>query len=165
MLLPGKKTPTFSVILRKGHVDVDLPEQSPPKLAVAVGTTTDTRVVTLSGKMSLRAEGANVTTVNYQGLTTVTQGTKLMRLPTNVKRVYLGKSGSVDQPLLSATGWVGGKRIFLAIRNTVKVSGYTWSTVAGAVAYDLTLLDKQNGRIYSQNRVVEPRFETEGVRA
>jgi hypothetical protein len=163
MLLPGKKTVTYSVILRKGHIDVELPEQNPPALAVIVSTKADTRIVTLSGKTSIRAEGYNVTAVSYQGLTTVTQGTKLTRLPNKVKRTYQGKSGNVDHDLLAATSYVNGKRVWLATRGTVKASGYTWAPVAKAVGYKLSLEDKLDGRIITQQRVTEPRFEATNV--
>jgi hypothetical protein len=162
MLLPGKKTATYSVILRKGQVDVELPEEGTPRSAVAVGTSSDTRVVTLSGKVCMRAEGANITTLSYGGLTTVTQGTKLTRLPNQIKRTYLGKAGTTDLGLLGSTSWVGGKRVWLAIRSTVKVSGYTWSPVAGAIGYEIALVDKATGQALHQQRTLDTRLEGDG---
>ncbi|MGC4066985.1 MAG: hypothetical protein QM784_20590 [Polyangiaceae bacterium] len=165
MLLPGKKTSTYSIILRRGPVEVDLPDRNPPALAVAVGTSSDTRVVTLSGRMRLRAEGRNVVAVSYSGLTTVTQGNRFARLPNGIKRVYLGKSGTSEQELLPATPWVGGRRVWLATRNDVKISGYTWGSVPGAAGYDVALTELGTGKTLSRTYVSEPMFEGSDVTA
>jgi hypothetical protein len=159
MLLPGKKTSTYSIILRRGPVEVDLPDRNPPVLAVAVGTPSDTRVVTLSGRMRLRADGRNVVAVSYSGLTTVTQGSRFARLPNGIKRVYTGKSGTIEHELLPATPWVGGRRVWLATREDVKISGYTWGAVAGAAGYDVALTELSTGKTLARTYVTDPMFE------
>ena len=164
MLLPSKKTPTFSVILRKGRVDIDVPDKNPPVVAVAVGTPADTRVVTLSGKASLRADGHNVTAVSYVGLTTVTQGPKLLRLPNGTKRTFLGKSGFQEQPLLKATSWIGGKKVWLALRNSVEVSGYSWAPISGAASYAVALRNQTTAQIVAKASTKEPIFESTGLK-
>jgi hypothetical protein len=165
MLLPGKKTTTYSIILRRGPVEIDLPETGAKTLAVAVGTPSDTRVVTMSGRMRLRADGRNVVAVSYSGLTTVTQGSRFARLPNGVKRVYLGKTGTNEQELLPATTWVGGRRVWLATREDVKISGYTWSPVSGAAGYAVSLTETSTGKALARTYVTEPIFQGGDVTA
>ncbi len=38
MLLPGKKTPTYSIIMRRGLIDIDVPGDKDARVAIAVGT-------------------------------------------------------------------------------------------------------------------------------
>jgi hypothetical protein len=154
MLLPGKKTTTYSVILRRGLIEIDAPTESPPRVAVAVGTPTDVRVVTLSGQSSVKVDGRNVIAVSHAGLTTVTQGSKLARLPNSVKRVYQGKTGFLDRPLLETTRWVGGRRVWIAASGTsVPVAGYVWAPVQGAAGYLVALREHASHRTVTQSRV------------
>jgi hypothetical protein len=161
MLLPGKKTMTYSVILRRGLIEIDAPNESPPRVAIAVGTPTDVRVVTLSGQSSVKVDGRNVIAVSQSGLTTVTQGSKLARLPNSVKRVYQGRNGFVDRPLLDTTRWVGGRRIWIAASGrSVPVAGYVWSPVRGAAGYLVALRELASQRTVTQSRVSGPQVES-----
>jgi hypothetical protein len=161
MLLPGKKTPTYSIILRRGLIDIDVPNENPARVAVAVGTPGEMRVVTLSGQSSIRVDGHNVTAVSYSGLTTVSQGLKLSRLPNGVKRTYQGLNGFADRPLLEATRWIGGRRVWIAATDaSVPVSGYVWESVHGAAGYVVSLRDLGSQRTACQARVSAPVVES-----
>lgn len=163
MLLPGKKTTTYSIMLRKGRVEVELPEQSPPKVAVAVSTSSDTRIVTLTGRMALNARGRDVSVVAYSGLTTVTQGTKLQRVPLSVKRLYFGKVGLETRELLPATTWAAGRRVWLATNGSAIVKGYGWAPVAGAREYSVSLHASDSGKVIATALSATPSFETDGI--
>lgn len=163
MLLPGRKVATYSVILRKGRVEVSLPESGSSSIAVAIGTPSDTRVVTLSGKVTVRAEGHNVTALSYSGMTTVTQGPKLMRLPSGIKRQFTGKSGFSDQPALAATSFVGGKRVWLCLRDRVGISGYSWAPVPFASGYAVTLRDQATSNVIARAQTKSPLFEAQSL--
>lgn len=158
MLLPGKKSQTYTIILRRGLVDIDVPEDDSARLAVAVGTSTDLRFVTLSGQFGVKVEGRNVIAVSHHGLTTVSQGPKLARLPTDIKRTYQG-SGFLDGSLLEATSWVGGRRVWIAADGPVPITGYVWAPVPNAIGYAVTLEDTTTKRRVASTRVREPTLE------
>lgn len=161
MLMPGKKTPTYSIILRRGLVDIDVPNESPARVAVAVGAPGNIRLVTLTGQCSVRVDGRNVIAVGHTGLTTVSQGTKLVRLPNAVKRVFAGQAPPADVPLLDATRWIGGRRVWIATTNQpVPVSGYVWAPVPGAVSYVVALRERGTHRLLSATTVNGPAVET-----
>lgn len=140
MLLPGKKIATYTVILRRGIVEVDVPEAPQSRVAVAVGTPADTRVLTLSGKSAVRVSGRNVSAVSYTGLATATHGPKLARVPNGVVRQYRAGGEVVDRPLLDATRSIGGRRVWLSPPNgAAQPSGYVWAPVGGAIGYAISL--------------------------
>ncbi len=161
MLLPGKKTPTYTIILRRGLVDIDLPNENPARVAVTVGTPSDVRLVTLTGRSSIKVDGRNVVAVNHCGLTTAAQGPKLVKLPTAVKRTYPSQGTFTDHSLLEATRWVGGRRVWIATTDApVSVSGYVWAPVQGATAYIVTLREQATQRLLAQIRVNSPVVES-----
>lgn len=159
--LPGKKTPTYSIILRRGLIDIDVPNENPERIAVAVGTPTQVRMVTLSGQSSIKVVGRDVIVVCHSGLTTISQGTTLVRLPVAVKRVYQVQGGFVDRPLIDAPRWVGGRRVWIANTGTsVPISGYTWAPVEGASGYIVSLREFASRRTITQEHVSLPMVES-----
>lgn len=155
-LLPEAKIPTYSVILRRGAIDIDVPNANPTRIAVSVGTPTQVRTFTLSGKSTIKVVGRNVIAVCHDGQTTVAQGSKLVRLPTAVKRVYTTK-GFKDRPLLEAPPWVGGRRIWISTTGAaIPISGYVWKPVQGATGYLVSLRELAAGRTLAQSRVALP---------
>lgn len=161
MLLPGKKTPTYSIILRRGLVDIDAPTETPSRVAVAVGTPGEVRMVTLSGQSSVKVDGKTVTAVSHLGLTTIAHGPKLTRLPNEVKRSYSNQGAFRDRPLLDATRWVGGRRIWIAAtEKNVSVSGYVWAEVPEAVGYVVSMRELATQRTVTQVRVTKPVVES-----
>lgn len=143
MLLPGRKTPTYTVILRRGLVDIDLPESTDSRIAVAVGTPTDARIITLSGKSSVHVSGRSVAAASYSGLATVSQGSKLTKLPSGVVRRLPANGAVQDRALLDATQWIGGRRVWVApAESLARPGGYVWSPVDGASGYFVSLRSK-----------------------
>lgn len=160
MLLPGKKIATYTVILRRGIVEVDVPEAQQSKVAVAVGTPGDTRVLTLSGKTAIRASGRNVSAVSYSGLATATHGPKLTRIPNGVVRQYRPGGDFVDRPLLDSTRSIGGRRVWLAPPNgTAQPAGYVWAPVAGASGYLVSLRQQSSRESLYDTMVTNPVIE------
>jgi hypothetical protein len=160
MLLPGKKTPTYSIILRRGLVDIEVPNENPARVAVAIGAPGDLRFVTLTGQSSVKVDGRNVIVVSHSGLTTVTQGTKVVRLPLTVKRIYPRLGAFADHPLLEATRWIGGRRVWIATANApVPVSGYVWAPVQGASGYVVALRERATQHLLTTTRTKEPVVE------
>lgn len=160
MLQPGKKTTTYSVIIRRGFTEFDLPDGALSRTAIAIGTPSDVRLVTLSGHCSVKVDGSTVIVVSRSGTTMISQGTKLTRLPNSIKRVFQGRLASSDVPTLDATQWVGGRRVWIAASGmTAVLSGYSWAPVQGAQGYALSLSEATTGRSLVTARVSEPRLE------
>jgi hypothetical protein len=160
MLLPGQKTVTYTVILRRGLVDVDLPPEGKSRIAVVVSTPSDLRLLTLSGQSSYRVDGRAVQAVNQSGLATVAHGSKLVRLPSAVKRTFNGSSAPADRPLLDATRWIGGRRIWIASQKTpIPISGYVWEKVEGAESYAVELRDLETHQVVTRSRVTQTAME------
>lgn len=140
MLPPGKKIPTYTVILRRGLVEIELPESADSRVAVAVGTPTDTRIIALSGKSSVHVAGRNVAAASYSGIATVNQGTKLTKLPSGVVRQFRANGAVADRALLDATQWIGGRRVWVTQPDSLaRPGGYVWSPVEGASGYFVSL--------------------------
>lgn len=140
MLLPGKKIPTYTVIVRRGLVDVDLPESVDSHVAVAVGGSTDARIITFSGSTSVHVSGRSITAASYSGIATVYQGTRLAKLPSGVVRQFRANGAVTDRALLDATPWIGGRRVWVAQPDSAaSPGGYVWSPVEGASGYFVAL--------------------------
>ena len=160
MLLPGKKSQTYSIILRRGLVDIDVPNGSQSRLAVMVGTPGDLRLITFYGKASINVDGRAVVAVCHEGLSTVSRGSTIAKLPPTVKRQYSKQGAFTEHSLLDATRWIGGRRVWLATAKApVPISGYVWSPVVGATGYVVVLKDLSTRSEISRTRVESPVVE------
>lgn len=139
-LPPGKKITTYTVILRRGLVEVELPESTESRLAISIVTPTEARFITLSGRSSVGVSGRTVSATSYSGVTTVYRGTKLTRLPEGAIRQFRPNGVVAERPLLDAAKWVGGPRVWVTPADSLAhLGGYVWSPVEGADGYFVVL--------------------------
>ena len=111
-LASGKRTPTYSVFLKSGKVDVDLPENNTG--AVAVAGPADVRVIARRGQFSSLVTGHAVYAFSPKYPLLVSQKERLSTLPPGVVRRFSRAEPPVDRPALSAPKWLAGQKIWLA---------------------------------------------------
>src|SRR5664280_696567 len=144
----GKRTSTFSVFLRSGEVDVDIPETTTG--AVAVAGPYDVRVIARRGRSSILASGQSLYTFSETYPLLVSQKERLNNLaPGIIRRFSLNKSPT-DRPILSAPQWLAGRQVWLALREAANISDFAWSPVSGAQAYKIELREASNGKLLGE---------------
>jgi hypothetical protein len=146
-LTGAKRTPTYSVFLKQGRVDIDIPASAAG--AVAVAGPGDVRVICQHGSSAVSATGRSsfVWTEKYPLLVSVKE--RLSKLQPGVVRKFAPNANPEDYKMAEAPRWLSGRRIWLAMPDRVKVSEFTWSSVAGAAYYRVELRDTSTGALVS----------------
>jgi hypothetical protein len=142
-LTSGKRTPTFSVFLRSGRVDVDIPEKTFG--AVAVAGPSDVRVIARRGRSSTLASGQSLYTLSEKYPLLVSQKERLATLAPGMVRQYSKNEPPTDRPALSAPRWLAGRQVWLALPEVAKISDFAWSPVNGATFYTVELRQAETG--------------------
>ncbi len=141
----GKRTPTYSVYLRSGRIDVDIPTSAAG--AVAVAAPADVRIICLRGKSSILASGENILARAEKFALLASQKERLSKLPPGMVRRFSHGPAPEDYKALEAPRWLAGRRLWLAVPSTVKVSNLSWSPVTGADSYLVELREATSGTL------------------
>jgi len=147
-LKSGRRTPTYSVFLGSGKVDVDIPEGSAG--AVAVAGPADVRVIVQRGQISTLATGHDMYALSAKYPLLVSQKDRLSTLVPGVIRQFSRATPPTDHPALSAPKWLTGRQVWLAIPTTARISDFSWSAVPGARSYILELRHADNGQLLGE---------------
>jgi hypothetical protein len=144
-LTGAKRTPTYSVFLKQGRVDVDIPASASG--AVAVAGPGDVRVICQQGSSSVSVIGHTsfVWTEKYPLLVSVKE--RLSRLQPGIVRRFSPNANPDDYMIADAPRWLSGRRIWLAMPDHATVSDFTWSPVTGATYYRVELRDVASGEL------------------
>lgn len=140
----AKRTPTYSVYLKRGHVDVEIPESSSG--AVAVAGPADVRVISQRGASAVSATERGVFVWTERHPLLISQKERLSRLRPGTVRKYSSVSPPQDYQSIDAPSWVAGRRVWLAMPDRASVTDLSWSPVAGAVSYRIELRDASTGK-------------------
>ena len=148
ILTGGKRTPTYSVYLKSGRLDVHIPAAATS--AVLVAGPADVRVVCERGTSAVSAAGRSsfVWTEKYPLL--VSQKERLSRLKPGQVRKYTPDAAPVDYKSAEAPRWLAGRRIWLAMPDRARVSDFSWSPVAEAAAYRVELREEATGKLIAE---------------
>lgn len=147
-LTSGKRTPTYSVFLRSGTVDVDVPEGSFG--AVAIAGPAEVRVIARRGQSLTLASGSFVYAYSTKYPLLVSQKERLATLAPGIIRQFSRAAPPADRPALSAPKWLAGRRVWLAVPEAAKVSDFAWSPVPDARSYTIELRQAANGQLLEQ---------------
>jgi hypothetical protein len=159
-LKSGKRTPTYSVFLNSGRVEVTIPSSSGG--AVAIAGPASVRIIGQRGTISALASGRTMYAYSPNQALLVSQKERLSTLQPGVIRQFSADASPVDRPALKAPTWTGGRHVWLAIPAEVAVSDFTWSEVAGAHAYAVQLIRQDNGQAIAQFLTEKPHL-SEGL--
>jgi hypothetical protein len=147
-LKAGKRTPTYSVFLSSGSVDVQIPDATGG--AVAVAGPADVRVIAQRGRVSTLASGHDMYALSTKYPLLVSQKDRLSTLPPGVVRQFSGSTPPADHPALSAPQWLAGRPVWLALPTAVRLSNFAWSAVPGAEFYRVVLSRENSGQTVAQ---------------
>jgi len=149
ILTGGKQTPTYSVYLKSGRLDVSIPASA--SSAVLVAGPADVKVVCEKGTSVVSAVGRSsfVWTEKYPLL--VSQKERLSRLKPGPVRKYTPNATPVDYKSAEAPRWLTGRRIWLAMPDRAKVSDFSWSPVAEAATYQVELREEATGKLIAES--------------
>ncbi len=152
-LTSGKRTPTYSVFLRRGRVDVDIPASAAG--AVAVAGPAEVRVICQRGASSVLALGRATYVSTERHPLLVSQNERLSKLQPGVVRKFSGALPPEDYKATEAPNWVAGRRVWLAMPERAEVAGFTWSNVVGASSYRLELREATTGDLIAHHGQTE----------
>jgi len=147
-LTSGKRTPTYSVFLNAGRVDVNIPGGSPG--AVAVAGPADVRVIARQGQVSILASGNSMYALSARYPLFVSQKDRLSTLAPGVIRQFSRNAPPTDRPALSAPKWLAGRQVWLAIPESAQISNFAWTPVEGANTYTIELRRADNGQMLGE---------------
>jgi hypothetical protein len=147
-LTSGKRTPTYSVFLSAGRVDVDIPNGSSG--AVAVAGPADVRVIVRQGQVSTLASGNSVYALSTKHPLLVSQKDRLSTLAPGLIRQFSRNAPPTDRPALGPPKWLAGRRVWLAIPDSAQVSNFAWSPVQGASRYAIELRRVSDGHVLGE---------------
>lgn len=148
ILTGGKRTPTYSVYLKSGRLDVDIPAAA--SSAVLVAGPADVRVVCERGASVVSAAGRTSFVWTEKFPLLVSQKEQLSRLKPGPVRKYTPNAAPVDYESAKAPRWLTGRRIWLAMPDRVKVSDFSWSLVAEAASYRVELREDATGKLIAE---------------
>ena len=147
-LKSGKRTPTYSVFLSSGKVDVDVPDASGG--AVAIAGPADVRVIVQRGHVATLAAGHDMYALSSKYPLLVSQKDRLSTLAPGVIRQFSRVTAPSDHPALEAPRWLTGHQVRLAIPDAARVSDLSWSAVAGAETYAVELWRSDDGQLVGE---------------
>ena len=144
----GKRTPTYSVFLSAGRVDVDIPSGSPG--AVAVAGPANVRVIARQGQVTTLASGNSVYALSTKYPLLVSQKDRLSTVAPGLIRQFSRNTSPTDRPALGAPTWLAGRRVWLAIPDSARVSNFAWTPVQGATRYSIELRRANDGHVLGE---------------
>jgi hypothetical protein len=149
----GKRTPTYSVFLKSGRIDVDIPTSAGG--AVLVAAPADVRIICQRGTSSISASSQTTWASAEKFPLLVSQKERLSKLPAGTIRKFSQGAGPEDYRALEAPKWLAGRKLWLAVPETVKVSDFSWAPVAGAQSYRVELREATSGTLVADFAQVE----------
>lgn len=167
-LRPGGTHLTYSVVLRRGGVEVELPTKTQPRTAVLVTAPMNTGVITLAGRSMTIATDEAVTTANLGGDSMVRQEGSWTPLEPGATRSSRSALTARSRPgvLVRAPTRIEGRGLYLATGAQASVGGISWQPVPGAVQYRVTLVPEVPGPspsvACSEPRLTEPLLAAPG---
>jgi hypothetical protein len=138
-LKPGAKSATWSVILRSGRVDVELPNAS-AQHAVLVSAPDNAGAIVMSGSASVVAANREIVVSSRSGETLSGPGGRWKLLQPGYQRTFSATDPNgeptpgLPPPQLSAV-----RRMWFTAQGNATIEGATWRPVAGATAYEVEL--------------------------
>ncbi len=138
-IAPGKPRPVYTVILRRGGVDVDVPAKA--MSAVAVAALERVTVLVRKGKTSVRATAERVALANLDGDALFARdATNFRALAAGIIRT-LEKDEMKSAQLLDAPADLSGQLVFVSTGKPVALEQLSWQRLSGARGYHVELLN------------------------
>ena len=155
----GRRTPTYSVFLKSGKVDVDIPASA--QGAVAVAAPADVRVICTKGASTVAAANRTVLAWSEKFPLLVSQKERLSKLAPGIVRRFAQGIKPEDHKALEAPKWQSGRHLWLAVPDKVKVSDFSWSPVPGAQTYRVELRKTSDDALIAS--VIQSQARVEGA--
>lgn len=134
-LRPGRRTPTWTVVLKSGSVDVVLPADA--RHAVLVHTPRKLSVIALGGRVFAAANGFRAAVANMGGRALVNTGSVWKPLAAGNEQVR-SREDQATRQLAPAPAFVGVHSLWLATSAT-DLEGIAWKPMPGISRYRVVL--------------------------
>lgn len=132
---PGSKTPTYSVVLRRGSIEVDLPADE--RRAVVITTTSKPSFLVRSGHVGAGANHDGFAFANYDGRALTSTGRAWTALEPSARRTFTAR-GIETGPTIAPPDFSDGRRVFIANDGVVDPD-FAWAAVSDAESYEIDL--------------------------
>lgn len=141
VIWPNRNTVAYSVVLRAGRIDADVPSEHRPIVSVTLSRAPELGAVVLHGSASVIVDGAAVTFANRSGETLTSYGAAWRPLAARHARLVTRElpNGQV-RPIVEAPSAIHGNALRLSVSGAAEKLDLGWPAVPNAAAYDVTLL-------------------------
>lgn len=156
-LSSGRMTPTYSVFLRQGRVDLKSPLKRADTAAVVVAAPRHVRVFSRSGESSVLATSDSVLVAVRTGSVAATQKTRSSDVTPGHVRVYSSAAPPSERTMLPAPGWLGGRFLWAALRESVRIKSLAWKPVPGAKGYRVVVSRAGSDQPLVEAETAQPR--------
>lgn len=133
---PGKTRPVYTVHVRSGRVDVEVPSDA--RSAVILAAPRKVMAIVRAGSAGVSASDSRVALANYEGETVAGLGADFRLLPSGAIKVVDAR-GVSDASVLAPPSTLEGQRLFVTAGEPVKLDRLSWNQLGGAVSYRLEL--------------------------
>lgn len=157
MLGPSVKVKSWSVLVRSGRIDVELPEgKGGPKTAMLFSVANKVNAIVASGRATVLSDSTGTLVANYSGTTLAGPDGKYKPLEAGAQRAFSKASPDGDTSALIATPtFQPGRRMWLASGGSADLDRATWRAVPDAVSYEVWLT-QANGEVVGKQRTTQP---------
>lgn len=149
----AKLTPTYSVFLRSGKVEVTIPNNA--GVALLVACPADVRVISQRGSSAVLASGRSSLVWTEREPLLISQKERMGKLRPGVVRRYAKDAPPEDTKVLEAPQWLKGTGLWLAMPDKAQLKDFAWSPVAGVASYRIEVRNKETGGLVAAASQVE----------
>jgi hypothetical protein len=136
----GRHAAGYTVIVRAGRVDIDVPEKSPS--AVVLAMPRQTSAIIQSGSVRAAASPGKVAVANVRGTTNVAIGSGAYKaLPSGA----IAEADGKQHAMIAAPAQVKGSRVWFSSPAADSGHDFSWAEVTGASRYRVALKDEKDG--------------------
>lgn len=156
MLRPSVTVKSWSVLVRSGRIDVELPEgKGEPKTAVLFSANKVSAIVA-SGHATLLADDSGVLIANRSGTTLAGPDGKYKPLDGGAQRAFSKATpDGVTTALIAPPSFEPGRRMWFANAGRADLDSAAWRAVPEAVSYEVRLTSG-NGEVVGTQRTNKP---------
>jgi hypothetical protein len=137
---PGRRTPTYSVVLREGRVDINV---APKRIrtAVLVAAPSELKAIVLKGRLAILASDGEASAANLGAdvLTSVDDRWQSLE-PGAIWTVSRGDPRGRKTKLVPAPDALSGRAILPGLTGQASIRDFSWGAVPGARAYSVTIV-------------------------
>jgi hypothetical protein len=164
LVLGAGTTQTEAYVVRvvSGRVDVEVPQVSPPRIAVLMRGPGQLAAIFKGGKGAVLTTADRLTAVSFSGEALAGSGNSWQRVPAQHARHF---SVSVPSraliPLVAAPQPVSGTGLTLVVGDQPAKARFHWPAVSGAKSYDVLVTRRDDRQVLAKRSVDGPELSLE----